>query len=112
MAGTGEKRNRLEESGTRVQSRERTEWAKVLRLPWTTAAGRHTETHDQRAHHHEGSCYSIFSGFLMRQYLLTTYVTGFCSVAVLYTLYGERPRNSQGRGSAVCVPPQTVRQTW
>ena len=69
-----------------------TEWDKALRLPWTAAAGRHTETHDRRAHHHESSCHGIFSGFLMRQYLLTTDVTGFCSsVAVLYTLHGERP---------------------
>ena len=32
-----------------------------------------------------------FFWILKEQYLLATYVTGFCSVAALYTLRGERP---------------------
>ena len=47
-----------------------TEWAKALRLPWTAAAGRHTETRDRRAHHHEreSSCHRFFfCVFLRRQ---------------------------------------------
>ena len=31
----------------------------------------------------------FFSGFLLRQYVSTTYVTGYCCVSVLYTLQGE-----------------------
>ena len=72
---------------TRARARERTEWAKTLRLPWTKAARRYTETRDRRAHHHESKIHRIFSGFLMRQYLLPTYVIGYCSLAVLYTWY-------------------------
>ena len=45
----------------RARSREWTKCAKALRLPWTTAAGRNTEAHDRRAHHHESSYHRIFS---------------------------------------------------
>ena len=101
---TGEKGNRLE--GSRNQSTFEgavTEWAWALRLPRTAAAERHTKTRDRRAHHHESKIHRIFSGFLMRQYLLPTYVIGYCSLAVLYTWYpswGTPPRNSHGRCSA------------
>ena len=49
---------------------------------------------------------SKWDGEKKKEYLLTTYVTGFCSVAVLCTLpasWGTTPRNSQGRGSVVCT---------
>ena len=39
----------------------------------------------------------------MRQYLLTTYVSGFYSVAVLYTLRGERPPAILRDLVALCV---------
>ena len=45
----------------------------------------------------------------MRQYLLTTYVTGVCSVAVLYTLQGEQPNALLRDVVALCDPSQTVR---
>ena len=48
-------RTDLKGAATRARARERTEWAKVLKLPWTTAAGRQTETRDRRAHHHENN---------------------------------------------------------
>ena len=92
-----------------------TELAKALSFPWTAAAGRHTETRAQRTHHHESSCRRFsFPGFLRRHYLLTTYATGFCSVAVLYTLHGERPSAILRDVVALCAvcTSQTVRGTW
>ena len=91
--GTGKKGNRLERSGNQITFEGAvTEWAKVLRLPWTATAGRHTRKPATGAHTITKSpVIVLFSGLLMKQYLLTTYVTGFCSVAVLYTLHGERP---------------------
>ena len=69
--GTEEKGNRLEGSGNQSTFEGVvTEWAKALRLPWTAAAGRHTETRDRRAHHHEreSSCHRFFfCVFLRRQ---------------------------------------------
>ena len=96
---------------TIARSRERTEWAKALRLPRTTAAGRHPETRDQRAHHHESSWHRMFSGFLIGQYLLTTstYITGVCSVAALHTLDGNNPLQFSGTWYCIaqmCVPSQ------
>ena len=90
-----------------------TEWAKALRLPWAAAAGRHTETRDRRAHHHESSYHRIFLWILTRQYLLTTYIRHWiCSVAVLYTLHGERPPAISRDVAALCVLSHTVRETW
>ena len=64
LFGTGEKGNRLEGSGNQSMFEGAvTEWAKALRLPWTAAAGRHTETRDRRAHHHESSCHRFFLDF-------------------------------------------------
>ena len=46
---------------TRAREKERADWAKgMMRPPWRTAAGRHTETHDRRAHHHESSSHVFF----------------------------------------------------
>ena len=59
--GAGEKGNRLE--GSENQSTFEgavTEWAKTVMLPRTAAAGRHRNTRDRRAHHHESSCHRIF----------------------------------------------------
>ena len=64
--GTGEKGNRLESSRTRARARGATEWAKALRVLWTTtAAGGHTETRDWLARHEESTNYLniMFSGF-------------------------------------------------
>ena len=58
----------------RERARERTEWAKELRLPSTTTAERHTETRDRRAHHHDSSNHRIFSGFFIGQALITSLV--------------------------------------
>ena len=58
---TGEKGNRLE--GNENQSTFEgavTEWVETLRLPRTSAAGRHTKTRERIAHHHESSCHRIF----------------------------------------------------
>ena len=99
--GTGEKRNRLEGSGNQSTFEGAvTEWTKTLRLRRTAAAGRHTKTRDRRAHHHESSCHRIFSGFLMRQYLLDyiyiCYWIVLCG-CVVYPSWGTTPRNYQGR---------------
>ena len=60
VCGTGVKGNRLEGSGNQSTFEGAvTEWAKILRLPRTAAAGRHTKTRDRRAHHHESSCHRI-----------------------------------------------------
>ena len=82
--GTGEKGNRGEGSETRAGVRERTEWAKALRLPSKTAAD--TETGNRPAHHHEssnhrGGAFWIFYEAVPVDYI--SYVTGICSVAVL-----------------------------
>ena len=73
FCGTGEKGTDWKDAATGARARERTEGAKALSLPWATAAGRHAETRARRAHHRESSNHRIFfSGFLMRQYMLTT----------------------------------------
>ena len=72
--------------------------------PWRTAAGEwHTETHDPHAHHHHKSSDRLFSGSVYEAVVKhVTYVTDFCSVVELYTLYGERSPaifNFQARAS-------------
>jgi hypothetical protein len=73
---------------TRARGKERAEWAKAMRRPWRTAAGRHTETHDRRAHHHESSNHRFFLDFY-EAVVLTSLV--FVELVELYTLHGERP---------------------
>ena len=79
-----------------------TEWANAPRMPWTAAAGWHMETRDWHTHHDEiGFSSEVLSG------------SRILSVAMLYSLHGKRPPpHAQGRGSAVCVRSQTVREKW
>ena len=80
-------------AATRARAKERAEWAKATRRPWRTAAGRHTETHDRRAHHHESSNHRFFLDVSRGSstYLLFTSSLFFVVLAELYTLHGERP---------------------
>ena len=80
-------------AATRARAKERAEWAKATRRPWRTAAGRHTETHDRRAHHHESSNHRFFLDVLRGSstYPLFTASLFFIVLAELYTLHGERP---------------------
>ena len=116
--GTGEKGSRPEGVGNQSTFEGAvTKWARTLRLPRTAAAGRRTKT---RAHTTtRAAAIVFFSGFLMRQYLLTKYVTGFCSMAVLYTRYPSWGTNSPPQFSratwyryACRLPSPTVRETW
>ena len=80
------------------------EWAKALRLPWKVAVGRHTETRDWRAHHHESSCHRIFFWIFdeavpldyIRHWILKCGCDVYPSQDVV----------------ALCVLSQTVRDTW
>ena len=112
--GTGEKGNRLKGSANQSTFEGAVaEWAKTLRSPRTSAARQHTKNRDRRAHHHESSCRStFFLGFCWGSTFLTTSVTGFCIVAVLYTLHGERPTAVLRNVVALCVLCQAVRETW
>ena len=115
--GTREKGNPLEGSETRARSRERTEWTKAQRLPWTTAAGRYTETRDRRAHHHESSCDRIFFWIFDEAvpvdhiYASLDFVVWLCCIPFM----GNDPPQFSWTDvvySAVCVLSQTVRATW
>lgn len=60
----------------RASVKEQAEWVnKAMRRPWRTPAGRHTETNDRRAHHHENSNHREFLGLFMRQclYVVTVF---------------------------------------
>ena len=45
---------------TKARAKERANWAKAMRRPWRMVAGRHTKTHDRRAHNHESSSHRFF----------------------------------------------------
>ena len=80
----------------------------TMHLSRTAAAGRHTKT--RGAHPITRAAVIVFfSGFLMRQYIFD--VTGFCSMAVSYTLHGARPPAILRNVVALCVLSQTVRET-
>lgn len=91
--GRGRRGTDWKGAATRARAKERAEWAKATRRPWRTAAGRHTETHDRRAHHHESSNHRFFLDVLRGSstYLLFTSSLFFVVLAELYTLHGERP---------------------
>ena len=89
--GTGEKGNRLEGSGNESTCEGSGRLSQGDKAGMEMAAGRHTETHDRRAHHHEsiGHRLSLFSSRGSNMYLLFVSLTGVCSVGELYTLHGE-----------------------
>ena len=91
--GRGRRGTDWKGAATRARAKERAEWAKATRRPWRTAAGRHTETHDRRAHHHESSNHRFFLDVSRGSstYLLFTSSLFFVVLAELYTLHGERP---------------------
>ena len=49
------------------RGRRGTDWTTAIGRPWRTAAGRRTETHDRRAHHHESSSHRSCWFFFTRQ---------------------------------------------
>ena len=53
--GRGRRRIEWEVVATRARAKERADGAKATRRPRRKTAGRPTETHDRRAHHHESS---------------------------------------------------------
>ena len=95
---------------TRARAKERVEWAKATRRPWRTAAGRHKETHDRRARHHERSSHRFFLDFY-RAIAPAIHVTGLCSVRrVVCPSWRTVPGNYQGRGMIAVL--HFVRQSW
>ena len=88
--GPGEKGTDWKGAATTFE-RAVTGWARALRLPWTAAAG-NTRRHVTGAHTITGAAVIVFlSRLFHEQFLLTTYVTRFWSVAVLYILHEEEP---------------------
>ena len=72
---------------TRLRAEERTDWAEVMRRPCRTAARRHTETHDRRAHHNESSVIGFFFTSM-----------ALVKLAGCVPFMGNNPRNCHGRG--------------
>ena len=110
--GRGRRGTDWKGAATRARAKERAEWAKATRRPWRTAAGRHTETHDRRAHHHESSNHRFFLDVLRGSstYLLFTSSLFFVVLAELYTLHGERPPAIRRDVVLIAAPCQTVRE--
>ena len=65
------------------------EGAKAMRRPWRTAAGRHTETRDRRAHQHESSKHRLF-WILHEAVLLFATLYFFVVLAEVHTLHKEQ----------------------
>ena len=111
----GRGRTDWEGMATRARAKERADWAKAMRRPWRTAAGRRTETHVRRAHHsrEQQSCFSS-DCFTWQEYVLVIHDAGLCSVDESYmcTSMGNYPRNYQGRGKSWLCRTfcQTVRE--
>ena len=83
--------------GTRVKG-NRPKW-NGDEAAMTTAAGRHTQTHDRPTHHHERSNHRFFCIFHEAVVLPVIYATGLCSVCrVVYPSRGMNSCKSQGRG--------------
>ena len=102
--------NRLKGSGNQSTFEGAvTEWAK---LSWTATSGRYTDTRDRRAHYHESRCHRTFFRIFDETAVPVDYIRGFCSVAVLYALHGERPPAILRDAVALCQLSQIIRETW
>ena len=104
---------------TRARAKERAHRAKATRRPWRTAAGRHTETHVRRAHHHESTAVIVFFSLILfvvrgnSMCLIDIYATGLCSVATRSPLWGRTPAIVRDVGSSCPAPfVRQSRKTW